>query len=151
MQLPPNFIFDLWPVTCNLWSAKQTCLTSWPEVYFRKTLYFLVSQQNIDLKTSKHEFTDRTHQNKQGFEGKKLRGTDQNTCARPWRGIAIYCFLTSIFAFVRLVILQNPSKLFAWLVFGWNSWIQAFILHAITSPVGQTWKLKTRWGLELVT
>ena len=84
MQLPPNFIYDVWSVTCNLWSAKQTCLTSWPEIYFRKTLYFfLVSRQNIDLKTSKHEFTDRTHQNKQGFEGKKLRGTDQNTCATP--------------------------------------------------------------------
>ena len=30
----------------------------------------------MELKTSKHEFTDISHQNKQGFEGKKLRGTD---------------------------------------------------------------------------
>ena len=39
----------------------------------------------MELKTSKHEFTDISHQNKQGFEGKKLRGTDftafqQNLC-----------------------------------------------------------------------
>ena len=28
--------------------------------------------RNIELKTSKHEFPDKIHQNKQGFEGKKL-------------------------------------------------------------------------------
>ena len=28
------------------------------------------------MKTSKHEFTDRIHQNKQGFEGKKLSGKE---------------------------------------------------------------------------
>ena len=43
---------------------------------FESTLYFLVSRWNIGLKTSKHEFTDISHQNKQGFEGKKLRGTN---------------------------------------------------------------------------
>ena len=31
-----------------------------------------------------------------------------------------YRFLTLIFAFVLLVILQNPSKQFAWPAFGWN-------------------------------
>ena len=40
---------------------------------------------NIELETSKHEFTDISHQNKQGFEDKKLSGTDftvfqQNVC-----------------------------------------------------------------------
>ena len=45
-------------------------------LYIRKTLYFLVSRQNIELQTSKHEFTDISHQNKQGFEDKKLSGTD---------------------------------------------------------------------------
>ena len=45
-------------------------------IYLQKTLYFLVSQRNIELKTSKHEFTDRSDQNKQGFEGKKLSGTE---------------------------------------------------------------------------
>ena len=54
-------------------------------MYLRKTLYFSVSRRNIQLKTSKHEFTDISHQNKQGFEGKKLSGTDftafqQNVC-----------------------------------------------------------------------
>ena len=37
------------------------------------------------MKASKHEFTDKSHQNKQGFEGEKLSGTDftvfqQNVC-----------------------------------------------------------------------
>ena len=44
---------------------------------FRKTLYFLVSRRNIDLKTSKHDFTDDiSHQNKQGFKGKMLSETE---------------------------------------------------------------------------
>ena len=47
-----------------------------PMCTFESTLYFLVSRWNIGLKTSKHEFTDRSHQNKQGFEGKKLRRTN---------------------------------------------------------------------------
>ena len=33
---------------------------------------FLGFHRNIELKTSKHEFADRIHQNKQRFEGKKL-------------------------------------------------------------------------------
>ena len=54
-------------------------------VYVRKTLYFLFSRRKIELETSKHEFTDISHQNKQGFEDKKLSGTDftefqQNVC-----------------------------------------------------------------------
>ena len=71
-------------MTCDL--QKKAYLTSWPDVsYFRKTLYFLVSRRNIDLKTSKHEFIDRSHKNKGGFEGKKLSRTDftafqQNMC-----------------------------------------------------------------------
>ena len=56
-----------------------------PMCTFESTLHFLVSRCNIDLKTSKHEFTDISHQNKQSFEGKKLRGTNftafqQNVC-----------------------------------------------------------------------
>ena len=45
---------------------------SWFAVYLKKTLYFLVFHRNIGLKTSIYEFSDRIHQNKQGFEGKKL-------------------------------------------------------------------------------
>ena len=47
-----------------------------PMFTFESRLYFLVSRWNIGLKTSKHEFTDISHQNKQGFEGKKIRGTN---------------------------------------------------------------------------
>ena len=94
----------------------------WPDIYLQKTLYFLVSQQNIELKTGKHEFTDISDQSKQGFEGKKLSGTELTAFEEnlwqtlPTRGIEgkdSYCFLSSIFAFVWLVILQNPSKQFA--------------------------------------
>ena len=56
--------------------GKLSSVNPWPDMYFRKTLYFLVSSWNMELKTSKHEFTDISHQNKQGFEGKKLRGTN---------------------------------------------------------------------------
>ena len=50
--------------------------TSWFAVYVQKTLYFVVFHRNIGLKTSKHEFTDKSHQNKQGFRGKKLSGKE---------------------------------------------------------------------------
>ena len=50
--------------------------TSWFAVYVQKTLHFLVFWRNIGLKTSKHEFTDKIHQNKQCFEGKKLSGKE---------------------------------------------------------------------------
>ena len=47
------------------------------DVDLRKTLYILVSRRNIELKTNKHGFTDRSHQNKQGFESKiELSGTE---------------------------------------------------------------------------
>ena len=49
---------------------------TWFPVYFQKTLNFLVFHWNIKLKTSKHEFVDRIHQNKQGLEGKKLSGRE---------------------------------------------------------------------------
>ena len=45
------------------------------------------------LKTSKHESTDLSHQSRQGFEGKKLSGTEftafeENLCQTlPTRGI----------------------------------------------------------------
>ena len=55
------------------------------DIYFWKTFYFLVSWRNIELKASKHELTDKSHQNKQGFEGENLSGMDftvfqQNVC-----------------------------------------------------------------------
>ena len=56
--------------------AKYQKPCTWPDIYLRKTLYFSVSRRNIELKTSKHEFTDRSHQNKQGFEDKKFSGTE---------------------------------------------------------------------------
>ena len=38
--------------------------------------YLLSKDANIELKIGTHKFTDRSHQNKRGFEGKKLSGTD---------------------------------------------------------------------------
>ena len=69
--------------------------TSWFAVYLQKTLYFLVFYRNIGLKTGKHEFTDRIHQNKQGLEGKKLSGKEflafkdyQRVCVEDMAGSA---------------------------------------------------------------
>ena len=49
---------------------------SWFAVYLQKTRYLLIFHRNIGLKTITYEFTDRIHQNKQGFEGKKLSGKE---------------------------------------------------------------------------
>ena len=69
--------------------------TSWFAVNLQKTLYFLVFYRNIGLKTGKHEFTDRIHQNKQGLEGKKLSGKEflafkdyQRVCVEDMAGSA---------------------------------------------------------------
>ena len=91
--------------------VRSPCFILTSPIQFRTTLHFLFSRRNIELKTSKHKFTDRSHQNKRDFEGKKLSGTDftsfQTMAHLP---NCIYCFLTSIFEFVWLVILQNPSE-----------------------------------------
>ena len=86
-------------------------------VYLRKTLYFLVFHGNIGLKTSTYEFTDRIYQNKQGFEGKKLSGNNSSRLFEQYQRVCVvdnvgdsYYFLTWAFAFILLVILQNPSK-----------------------------------------
>ena len=85
---------------------------------FKRRFIFLVFHRNIGLKTSIYEFSDRIHQNKQGFEGKKLSGKEfvafeeyqRVLCGRHSRlGDSCY-FLTWIFAFILLVILQNPLK-----------------------------------------
>ena len=71
-------------------------MNSWFAVYLQKTLYFLVFHRNIGLKTSTYEFTDRIHQNKQGFEGKKLSGKEYSSrlksirvCVVDINGLAI--------------------------------------------------------------
>ena len=46
---------------------------------FKRRFFFLVFHRNIGLKTSTYEFTDRIHQNKQGFEGKKLSGKEYSS------------------------------------------------------------------------
>ena len=71
--------------------AKQDTLASLCglNIYLQKTLYFLVSQRNIELKTSKHEFTDISDQNKQGFEGKKLSGMEY---AHNWLKLLTSCW-----------------------------------------------------------
>ena len=47
--------------------------------YWKYNFDVLGFHPNIRLKTSTYELTDRIHQNKQGFEGKKLRA--------KWEGI----------------------------------------------------------------
>ena len=51
-------------------------VTSWSSVYFRKTLYFLICQRNIEVEKIELSWVDRSHQNKQGFEGKMLSGKE---------------------------------------------------------------------------
>ena len=93
--------------------------TSWFAVYLQKTLYFLVFYRNIGLKTGKHEFTDRIHQNKQGLEGKKLSGKEfhafkdyQRVCVEDTAGSANCTQRFSVlFSSSTLVLIyQNPSK-----------------------------------------
>ena len=100
-----------------LYPVRSPCTDRCLDLFsFERTLYFLVSRRNIELKTSKHKFTDRSHQNKRGFKGKKLSGTDFTAFQQNvYQTMAhspncIYCFLTSIFAFFWLDIFQNPSK-----------------------------------------
>ena len=69
---------------------------SWFAVYLQKTRYFLVFHRDIGLKTSIYEFTERIHQNKQGFDGKKLSGKEfvafeeyQRVCVVDLAGSAI--------------------------------------------------------------
>ena len=96
----------------------MTFNTSWFAVYLQKTLYFLVFHGNIGLKTSKHEFTDKIHQNKQGFEGKKLSGKEfvafeeyQRVCVEDMAGELHAKILYTVFSpRFLLLILQNPSK-----------------------------------------
>ena len=94
--------------------------TSWFAVNLQKTLYFLVFYRNIGLKTGKHEFTDRIHQNKQGLEGKKLSGKEflafkdyQRVCVEDTAGSANCTQRFSVlfsyfdFCFLSSRILQN--------------------------------------------
>ena len=50
----------------TLASPRAQCLL------LKDALFFLGFHRNVELKMSKHEFADRIHQNKQGFECKKL-------------------------------------------------------------------------------
>ena len=117
--------------------------TSWFAVYLQKTLHFLVFWRNIGLKTSKHEFTDKIHQNKQGFEGKKLSGKEflafeeyqrvwKTWPARRRRRIArkdsLYRFLTSIFAF-------HPPESFKIICFTciWSQFVDTSF-HSLQNP-----------------
>ena len=138
------------------------------DVDLRKTLYFLVSQQNIEIKTRKHEFTDRSNKNKQGFQGKKLSETEftafEENCVPDSRLRRIprkdsYCFLTSIFAVFSLLsslILQNNLlDLYSVEIRRYKPSFFAKAQHqiAIFSSFSENRcvKLKTRWGLELGT
>ena len=94
--------------------------TSWSAVYLHNTLYFSVFHRNSGLKTSKNEFNDRIHQNKQSFEGKKLSGKEflafkeyQRACVEDMAGSANCTQRFSVlfsyfdFCFLSSRILQN--------------------------------------------
>ena len=94
----------------------------------------------IELKTSKHEFADIIQKNKQGFEGKKLSEGQagrnslrfDNMCCRL-RRIGDRHARFKLFSYLdfRVCFACYPPESFKiiWLVFGWNSSIQAFILR----------------------
>ena len=138
------------------------------DVDLRRTLYFLVSRRNIEIKTRKHEFTDRSHQNKQGFQSKKLSETEfiafEENCVPDSRLRCIprkdsYCFLTSIFAgFCSLssrILKTNLLDLYSVEI---RRYKLSFFAKAAASDhhifkffKNRCVKLKTRWGLELGT
>ena len=83
---------------------------------FERRYIFYFLGRNIELKTSKHKFTDKSHQNKRDFEGKKLSGTDftffQQNVTRLWPTcrIAFTVFLprfSRLFGLLSSRILQN--------------------------------------------
>ena len=137
------------------------------DVDLRKTLYFLVSPRNIEIKTRKYEFTDRGHQINQGFQGKKLSGMEftafEENCVPDSRLRRIlrndcYCFLTSIFAIFCLLssrILQNNSlDLYSVEIrrYKLSFFAKAAALERHSSFFkNRCVKLKTWWGLELGT
>ena len=94
--------------------------TSWFAVYhqIKRRSIFLIFHRNIGLTTSKHEFTDKRHQNKQGFEGKKLSGKEfvafeeyQRVCVEDIADELHAKILYTVFSpRFLLLILQNPSK-----------------------------------------
>ena len=91
---------------------------SWFAVYLQKTLYFLVFHRDIGLKTSIYEFTERIHQNKQGFDGKKLSGKEfvafeeyQRVCVVDLAGSAILTVNVFLPRFSRLSCLLSSTIL----------------------------------------
>ena len=120
----------------------------------------------------KHEFTDISDQNKQGFEGKKLSGTEltafeENLCQTlPTWGIEgkdSYCFLTSIsrlFCLLSSKILQNNLldlhlvEICRYKLSFYAKTSQILLTtnrHFSTFLKNHCVKLKTRRGLELRT
>ena len=87
-----------------------------PYLVSKDAIFFLFSRRNIELKTSKHKCTDRSHQNKRDIEGGKLSGSNftsfQQNVTRLWPTcrIAFTVFLprfSSLFGLLSSRILQN--------------------------------------------
>ena len=110
-----SFYARLRRLTCKqtpIWQHRNSAL-------FVRVLVILITFQiieelfhrGIELKTSKIEFTDRRHQNKQGFEGKKLSGKEfvafeeYSMCGR-------HCRLGELHAKILTVFLPRFSRLF---------------------------------------
>ena len=87
-----------------------------PYLVSKDAIFFLFSRRNIQLKTSKHKCTDRSHQNKRDIEGGKLSGSNftsfQQNVTRLWPTcrIAFTVFLprfSRLFGLLSSRIFQN--------------------------------------------
>ena len=91
--------------------VRSPCFILTSPIQFRTTLHFLFSRRNIELKTSKHKFTDRSHQNKRDKKAKSSAGRiSLRSRLWPTCRIAFTVFLprfSSLFGLLSSRILQN--------------------------------------------
>ena len=77
------------------------------------TLCFLDSQKNIELETSRHEFADRIHQNKQEFDGEKRSEGKTGRKSSPFQEhVAQSSAIGDLHAQILSVSLLQFSRLF---------------------------------------
>ena len=77
------------------------------------SLCFLDSQRNIELETSRHEFGDRIHQNKQEFDGEKRTEGKTGRKSSPFQEhVAQSSAIGDLHAWILSVSLLQISRLF---------------------------------------
>ena len=77
------------------------------------SLCFLDSQRNIELETSRHEFADRIHQNKQEFDGEKRSEGKTGRKSSPFQEhVAQSSAIGDLHAWILSVSLLQISRLF---------------------------------------